>query len=517
MKAFRKEIHKRLLCLLLVLMIIFMMIAQPRLHMQAEAMADVLIGGHLITEGMIGLLGMLMGMSGIEVDTYDEGLIKKKRVAANPAADPNAPVTQAEIEENTRENIIVVTKQLHTIDPNFLPKFLVTYAEAQMKQVGDNLKNVATVTWGWLVDTFNTIKGAFSSNADITYESTTVYAADDWARFNEIMNTIENYESIFDDEGNLKGVRWAKPMLSVPAITIQAEPSIGEAITMPNGDVIAAFPVFEGMPHYILLRNIPQNRYRLICHNTLVRIANVNGTRIHINGLQSAYIYDPVNERWNLWFANSGAGDWDLEPEHKIIYSSADIMHTITGQGVYRPAGWSDGYDQKEIPGLPIPVPLAPGNIFNDTPSLDRMRQRVEDGLGLPSGTLDRDKEIGLVVPNSLPEVIGKTQPEIINQTLVPAVPIIKVHPNTPQPKPRIIDVFPFCIPFDFMRAIQSLAVAPNAPVFAMDFSGIEMFQGFVWELDMSDYESLARVVRWGVFFSFVVGLMFATRKLMKW
>jgi hypothetical protein len=76
--------------------------------------------------------------------------------------------------------------------------------------------------------------------------------------------------------------------------------------------------------------------------------------------------------------------------------------------------------------------------------------------------------------------------------------------------------VFPFCIPFDFIRAITSLQAAPQAPSFTIDFSGT-VLGDYIWELDMADFETPARVIRWGVWISFFIGLMIATQKFIKW
>jgi len=79
--------------------------------------------------------------------------------------------------------------------------------------------------------------------------------------------------------------------------------------------------------------------------------------------------------------------------------------------------------------------------------------------------------------------------------------------------------LFPFSIPFDFVRAINSLRVPPKPPRFEIDFTGTVLAgnQEVVWALDLSDFESIAQVVRWTVWISVFIGLMLATHKFIKW
>jgi hypothetical protein len=99
---------------------------------------------------------------------------------------------------------------------------------------------------------------------------------------------------------------------------------------------------------------------------------------------------------------------------------------------------------------------------------------------------------------------------------------------NTPS---GITTVFPFSIPFSFSRAVMGLRAPPQAPRFEADFSGTIFDtrtltqeygmdgkgENFVWVLDMADFESVAAVIRWTVWISFFIGLMFVTNKVIRW
>lgn len=168
-----------------------------------------------------------------------------------------------------------------------------------------------------------------------------------------------------------------------------------------------------------------------------------------------------------------------------------------------------------------ISIPLAPeGNIFTDAPDFPQ----TISGLGEAAGVLNPtdDDVIPVLVPNAPADVIGKLAADVVanvgTETKTETDPKTETDSDYEKlkQKAKIIDVFPFCIPFDFINAIKSLAVEPKAPVFTIDFTGT-IFGEYIWELDMSEYEVLAKVVRWVVWIGVFVGLMFATRKLMKW
>jgi len=81
---------------------------------------------------------------------------------------------------------------------------------------------------------------------------------------------------------------------------------------------------------------------------------------------------------------------------------------------------------------------------------------------------------------------------------------------------PDLTMVFPFCIPFDFGRAISSLQKEPKAPVYEIDFKGTK-FGDYKWRLDMAEFESMVVYVRWGIWITFFVGLIVTTHKFIKW
>ena len=67
---------------------------------------------------------------------------------------------------------------------------------------------------------------------------------------------------------------------------------------------------------------------------------------------------------------------------------------------------------------------------------------------------------------------------------------------------------------------MQSLAVAPAAPRWELDLNfeyGGLYLGSYTWVLDMSEFETVARVVRWTVWIGFFLGLMTATGRFIQW
>lgn len=78
--------------------------------------------------------------------------------------------------------------------------------------------------------------------------------------------------------------------------------------------------------------------------------------------------------------------------------------------------------------------------------------------------------------------------------------------------------VFPFCIPFDLIRAFKVLSVEGEAPVYEMplqiDYKSIHVDEH--WLIDMSDFSSVIQILRVMETLGFIVGLILVTRKLIR-
>lgn len=83
-----------------------------------------------------------------------------------------------------------------------------------------------------------------------------------------------------------------------------------------------------------------------------------------------------------------------------------------------------------------------------------------------------------------------------------------------------IASVFPFCLPFDFVRGLQLLASAPVAPKFVIPFEipSFGLFEGFKKDivLDFAEYSKYFEVGRWVQTVLFVISLVFISYKLVQ-
>ena len=78
--------------------------------------------------------------------------------------------------------------------------------------------------------------------------------------------------------------------------------------------------------------------------------------------------------------------------------------------------------------------------------------------------------------------------------------------------------VFPFCIPFDLVRAFKVLSVEGEAPVYELplqiDYKYIHIDEA--WSIDMSDFSSVIQIVRIMETLAFIVSLILLTRNIIR-
>ena len=122
---------------------------------------------------------------------------------------------------------------------------------------------------------------------------------------------------------------------------------------------------------------------------------------------------------------------------------------------------------------------------------------------------------------------------------MVDNIPIVGELPNPVEPEPApeepiptptppsaldgyildgLTDVFPFCLPFDFIDFIDVLSAEPQAPKFTLPIPVPDGKGGFNMdgiEVDFSQFDYLARIFRLGETLVFIVGLILVTRQKM--
>lgn len=94
-------------------------------------------------------------------------------------------------------------------------------------------------------------------------------------------------------------------------------------------------------------------------------------------------------------------------------------------------------------------------------------------------------------------------------------------EPDNPSPDDPVIpelgleDVFPFCIPFDLYRFFSVLSAAPEAPSFDFPFV-IPGLIDYTFHVDLSEFNTVAQVMRTMELLGFCIGLALLTRNIIR-
>ncbi|MDK0625271.1 hypothetical protein P5F31_14740, partial [Clostridium perfringens] len=77
-------------------------------------------------------------------------------------------------------------------------------------------------------------------------------------------------------------------------------------------------------------------------------------------------------------------------------------------------------------------------------------------------------------------------------------------------------DVFPFCLPFDLIKNLHLLSAPPQAPHFDIDFKKAGLAGGDVVSIDFSQFELLAKIIRFFLTLGFIYFLIIKTRDMIR-
>lgn len=171
-------------------------------------------------------------------------------------------------------------------------------------------------------------------------------------------------------------------------------------------------------------------------------------------------------------------------PDGSRVFPNADGTYTIGGT-TYSPVYNLAAYDDSALLGL-----------------LNQLLQRIDD----LENKLEFEKEIDTPVDYDKAfenvQAYQGTMSEFIYSS------------------PKWTTVFPFCIPWDFVRGVKLLSAAPVAPRFDIPFEipAFGAFKGYATtiSLDFSEYEKYFQPVRWFTTTFFLIGLGFVTFKIVK-
>lgn len=127
----------------------------------------------------------------------------------------------------------------------------------------------------------------------------------------------------------------------------------------------------------------------------------------------------------------------------------------------------------------------------------------------------------------SVPEdvIIDAATGEAVGDVTIPDNPDIPVNPDVSVDWPApgtvtlpelIVSKFPFCIPFDIVRLVDTLCADPIAPSWTIHLDIGGKIGGDI-ELDLERFDSVIKICRWGLIAITVAGLAYATSRYIKW
>lgn len=80
----------------------------------------------------------------------------------------------------------------------------------------------------------------------------------------------------------------------------------------------------------------------------------------------------------------------------------------------------------------------------------------------------------------------------------------------------NLINIFPFCIPFDIFNLLSKLDVTPVTPHVHLSFPNPVLNEPLEFDLDFSQWDGVASTVRHMELFAFVIGLALVTRNIIR-
>lgn len=170
-------------------------------------------------------------------------------------------------------------------------------------------------------------------------------------------------------------------------------------------------------------------------------------------------------------------------PDGTLVYPNSDGTYTING---------TDYTPSTILPDI--------NDLLKQLLDLQEQIKELENSL-----QFEKDKADSLDVSESVDAAVGAYDGDLSEFLL----------------NSRITQVFPFCLPFDFVRGIKLISATPVAPKFDINFDipSFGLYPGThdVITLDLSVYSKYFNVVRWVSTVLFIISLCFLTYKLIKW
>lgn len=222
--------------------------------------------------------------------------------------------------------------------------------------------------------------------------------------------------------------------------------------------------------------------------------------------------------------------DYSQALNYQKSYNIADWLKDDWSGVLYDPlTGLNTGLDWYTL----VRQGLAPASSLDEEFTSDSYRNGLRDYFKNAKENRSEDNMpyvdtslAPIYLPATLPEVSIKPDADVAVSPNVDIDPDPDPSPSfTPLPggglsytKP-VVDLskfFPFCIPFDLIHLIQVLDADPVAPKWTIKLEPPQFPVEWEVVLDLSDFESLAKIFRTGETLLFVVGLILITRGIIK-
>lgn len=263
----------------------------------------------------------------------------------------------------------------------------------------------------------------------------------------------------------------------------------------------------------------------------------------------------------NIYYIGTGYGDTYLYTNIPIFQShdswkkallENDFSNALNYLKEYRIADWlQDNWNGElfdPLTGLSYLNDLANMakhqglNAIGNDPSLDDMKQHLRDIIAnlRPGYDPVTDPSVDpaldpICYPDTIPTPVIDPTADVVLQPAMDPTPSPNPDPSSstspkpttqPTPSPGEIDsaqpvvdlskFFPFCIPFDLIHLVQALDADPVAPKWTLKLEPPQFPVEWEVTLDLSQFESLAKIFRTGETLLFMVGLILITRGIIK-
>lgn len=278
---------------------------------------------------------------------------------------------------------------------------------------------------------------------------------------------------------------------------------------------------------------------------------------------QDSVLNTEINKNWSWW----SIGDankvsftlytnipiFDSDEAWKKALLDNDFSNALNYLKEYRLADWlQDNWNGElfdPLTGLSYLNDLANMakhqglNAIGNDPSLDDMKQHLRDIIAnlkpgydpVTDPTVDPALD-PICYPDTIPTPIIDPTADVVLQPAKDPTPSPDPDPSpstspkpTTQPTPSpdegidssqpVVDLskfFPFCIPFDLIHLVQALDAEPVAPKWTLKLEPPQFPVEWEVVIDLSEFESLAKIFRTGETLLFVVGLILITRGIIK-